>query len=206
MTRRARQTPRVDIATADAAAEVISHAVECVSTLIAAFPEHPVSEATISVYARSLCDLAPDVLDRAIARCLATCDRFPRIAQIRKAAIEEGDRFPGSDEAWGEVESAFGKYGRNRRPQWSHWIIAEAVRRIGWSRLCESDQSDVIRGQFRRAYEELLERTRSDVMARPVVESTKFLPLAARLAEQLAAPEARPLLTEGEDEDDGEGE
>jgi len=43
-------------------------------------------------------------------------------------------------------------------------LIMEAIKGIGWRDLCTSQNPDVIRGQFRRIYEELVERKKNKIL------------------------------------------
>lgn len=169
--------------------ERVANALEQVAVLRSYFPDSRIDDLGVELYARALIDLDPNDLAAGVARCVATLDRFPTVAQIRAATCDVGDRFPTAADAWGEVEKRFGDHGQRRLPRWSHWLIALAVDRMGWQRMCVSTETDVIRGQFFKAYAELAQRKGHQRQAEPFVRSLKQLPLAARLAGVLGDPD-----------------
>lgn len=105
------------------------------------------------VYAELLADLAPEELERACWRLCQTGGRFlPTVAEIRSAVAEARCALPAAELAWREVLAAVGRYGRDRRPEWSSPAIAEAVEAVGWRDICLSTTIGVERAHFLRAY------------------------------------------------------
>ena len=51
-------------------------------------------------------------------------------------------------------------------------ITQEAVRRIGWTNICESENPEALRAQFRQVYEICEKRTAGDRKLPPVLRDT----------------------------------
>lgn len=135
-----------------------SESVRVVSKLQAAYPQREVTPATTQVYAEALADLPLDEALAAVAEIVATCRWFPTISEIRERVAEARCGAPEPDQAYAEVRVAVRSHGRARLPQWSHPAIAEAVRSIGWSALCDSERPGVERAHFLSAYKATRER------------------------------------------------
>ena len=129
------------------------------SALIAAFPTATADPATTAqVFFLALQDIPDVALSQAVAEWLAHGHKFPTIADLRELALAE--QYPLPSEAWGEVKRAFARYGRARKPQFSHPLIAQTVDDLGWESLCASQVADepIVRAQFTRAYRERVGR------------------------------------------------
>lgn len=99
-------------------------------------------------------------------------DRRPGITEIREAVAAmqlgnaAGERlFLDHDEAWKFVSQCFGTVGRNREFPDTHPLVKAAVDATGWVEMCNSENVDVLRGQFRKAYESVLARSLSESAA-----------------------------------------
>lgn len=132
------------------------------SALAAAFPDSDVPGLTAQVFYFALSDIPDELFTNAVAEWLAHGRRFPKIADLRELAL--AGEYPLPSEAWGEVKRAFVAYGRHEKPVFSHPLIAATVANVGWEGMCASQVADesIIRGQFIRAYRELVERETFD--------------------------------------------
>ena len=62
---------------------------------------------------------------------------------------------PTAEEAWAEVLRNLNPY---RTPQWSHQLIQDAVRTMGFLQLCNSENPSIDRAQFIKIYNNLRDR------------------------------------------------
>lgn len=117
--------------------------------LVAAFPQPPVSAETVAVYVDALGDMDPDALRMAVDLVIRSDEWFPRIKRLMTAcedfqlsqlsAAEDGkwvkrwlSRAPnGYDPASGVVY---------KPRQWPNPVMEDAVRLLGWSRICQSEE------------------------------------------------------------------
>jgi len=139
----------------------------------AAYPSFTVKQDMLEAYHAILGDLPSDLL-KAAALQLASESRafFPSAGELRSAAfelIERRDGVPSAPEAWGEVKAQIGAVGYVGSPEFSHALIAEAVRIIGWRDLCISENQMSDRARFIQAYEALQKRRRTEVAMLPQV-------------------------------------
>lgn len=140
-----------------------SEAFEVTGLLAAAFPTPAWSAETIRLWCEMLEDLEVEAARKAAMDWIRSSDERPTIAGIRRevaklAAGAQGAGYLSPDEAWGYVEHCFSTVGRYREFPSEHPLVKHAVDLLGWRHLCESENVDVIRGQFRHAYTALLER------------------------------------------------
>ena len=83
-------------------------------------------------------------------------DEYPSPGRIIKAVKSiQNARIPSAENAWAEVLLKLDPY---RRPEWSHKLIGEAVRCMGYVELCRSENPNIDRAQFLKIYNNLLER------------------------------------------------
>lgn len=106
-----------------------------------------------------------ELVSLAIQKLAASSVFIPSIAEIREtiAEIESPNDFIDADEAWGIVYKSIGKYGYyngEKALESMPPIVADTVRTMGWRDLCMSENVSVDRGQFRKAYEIRLMRTK----------------------------------------------
>lgn len=122
---------------------------------------------TAVLWEKMLHDIPYTVAEKALLKVLATCKYFPNVAEIREAAAAlTMPRHPTASEAWAAVQEAIWKYSSYREKEALESlppVVAKVVKEIGWREICLSENPDVIRGQFRRAYE--TEVTRYNEMA-----------------------------------------
>lgn len=147
------------------------------------------TEEQILLWAELLCDLDFDTTARAVKAMMQSQDARPTVAQIRREvakAQQPKGLFMPPDEAWAYVSQCFGTVGQYREFPDLHPLVKRVVDGIGWQEMCRSDNIDVIRGQFRMAYQALLERS---VVETATSEGAAMLPTAA-----VPALERRPAL------------
>ena len=109
--------------------------------------------ARAAIYREYLDDLSPAEVADAVAHALQSGGRFlPTISELRAYIAESKCDLPDADVAWGEVLRAVSRWGRYRIPQWSSPAMAEAVEAVGWQAICDSENQDVTRAHFARAY------------------------------------------------------
>jgi hypothetical protein len=122
------------------------------------------SPQTIKVYHRCLSDLPFDVLLRAAELSLLQHEyaTIPSIALLRKLATEQPTSrltaLEALDLARRAINHAGGSYASadQRQAALNHIPseVAECLRAFGWDRICDSDQPEVLNGQWRRQWEE----------------------------------------------------
>lgn len=127
------------------------------------WPNYPLPEdetaETIRMQAwmRNLADLPLRTVQAAVDS-LSTRDHPPKVGQVRVEAMRLTraaagiDEPPDVDEAWAEVMREVHRVGRAGKPEWTHPVVTETVRTVGWIELCNATNVDVIRGQFSRFY------------------------------------------------------
>lgn len=110
----------------------------------------------VDVWYGSLSDLEPNKLALAIKSVISTSEFAPTIATIRKkyAEMNIADKVD-NEEAWGLVIKAISNYGYMRADEAMTSLpkqVAKAVMWVGgFKMICESENVDVIRGQFNKA-------------------------------------------------------
>lgn len=113
---------------------------------------------TAILWERMLSDIPFKVAETALVRYLSTARHFPTVADIREnaVAITQPEKLT-HNEAWHEVVKAIGCYGYYREQEAldsMRPLTARVVQAMGWKDICISTEPDVIRGQFRKAYEQ----------------------------------------------------
>jgi hypothetical protein len=96
---------------------------------------------------------------------------IPPVGVLRKLATEAlqgADRLPDPGEAWGIVSKAIRQYGYFR-PEEGLASLPEFLRRAvhsmgGWGALCNSTEPEIVRAQFRMAYESLAQREHRELL------------------------------------------
>ncbi len=119
---------------------------------------------TAKLWEKLLGDIPYNVAEKALIKVLATARFFPTVAEIRQAAAElTTPGIPSFNEAWGEVTRAMRLYGWPRPEEAlasMSPLTAEICRRFNWHDMCACEEPDVLRGQFRMAYEQYAGRKR----------------------------------------------
>lgn len=120
------------------------------------------------VYWDALNDLPFEVAMAAGRKVIATLENpfLPMPAVFRGMAVGiTGPKILSAPDAYAEVIRAirnFGSYKQKEALESMTPLVRKAVEAIGWKELCLSEEPDVIRGQFRMAYEALEKREMID--------------------------------------------
>ena len=123
---------------------------------------------TAKVWASLMPDIPAKVAIAAVQKhCML--NKFPPTpAEIRAAAVSVTNPkcIPDAAEAWGEVVRAvrnFGYYREEEALASLPPLVAKVTRSIGWKDICLSEEPDVLRGQFRMAYNQYQEREKEQL-------------------------------------------
>jgi|GEM_PF-1188831 len=122
----------------------------------------------MEVYWDALNDLPYEVAITAARKVIATLENpfLPMPAVFRGAALQvTGQVIQAAPDAYADVLKAiryFGSYRETEALQSLPPLTRKAAESIGWKGLCLSEEPDVIRGQFRMAYEALEKRESTD--------------------------------------------
>jgi len=122
------------------------------------------SHQKMEVYWDALNDLPFEIAMTAARKVIATLENpfLPMPAVFRGAAAEiTGPNIPPAPDAYAEVLKAirnFGSYKQQEALESLSPLVRKATEAIGWKELCLCEEPDVIRGQFRMAYEALQKR------------------------------------------------
>lgn len=147
--------------------------VEAVQSLIRRFPLkhiHPEDREGAKLFLRDyiadLSDLpAPLVVD-AITKLRRSSTFMPSVAEIRDMVVNAAVPELSSGEAWSVVQKQIGKHGFKgyERCDFGDQAIADAVRSVGWRRICLDDnEKGFVRRDFDTAYETAVKRQRRGV-------------------------------------------
>ena len=154
-----------------------SEVAKLMGVIAAAFPSFVLKQETITVYAEMLKDVDYALLEAA-AKQVMTEDSpfFPSLGHWRQTAFDLAEKsagVPSAFEAWNEVWEAVTHLWTHEEPQWSHPLIAQTVKVVGFNRLCYANLDEVgfERANFYKVYESLLQRARDDVRMLPDVKA-----------------------------------
>ena len=144
-------------------------------------------------------DLPAALVLEAIKSHAATHTFAPSIAEIRTAVMDAAlpENRIDADEAWSYVRRAIAKYGYTQKQRALSSMpepVAQCVERFGWREICLSENVDVVRGQFLRAYERGISRRRNDALV-PLAVRERLAALASGVGGRLEPEEL--LLQEG---------
>lgn len=131
------------------------------------------TEQRFAIFEEKILDLDYSLTAKAVDDWLKQhSDKRPGITELREAVAamqlgnSAGERlFLDHDEAWRFVFQCFGTVGRNRNFPDTHPLVKAAVESVGWVEMCNSENQDVLRGQFRKAYESVLARSLAETVA-----------------------------------------
>ena len=115
---------------------------------------------TLALWNSMLADIPFSVAKKALLKVLSSAKFFPTVAEIREAAtMLVRPMVPTHSEAWGLVRKAIMEYSSYREKEALeslnavHPAIGKTAQDMGWRELCLSEEPDIIRAQFRKAYE-----------------------------------------------------
>ena len=150
------------------------------------------SQEAVEIWYRKLGDIPYDVMTAVVNRWIETKTSPPTIAALRaEADIVVNGLPPTWADGWEQVQKAIGRYGYMQREAAlasMDEVTAETVRRIGWQQICESENVDALRANFRMVYETMARRLQED---RLISTSTQQkldavrVPQVAALADQM---------------------
>lgn len=146
------------------------------------------------VYWDILNDLPFDVAMTAGRKVIATLENpfLPMPAVFRGMALQvTGQTVPSAPDAYAEVLRAIRNFGSYRETEALASLAPmtqKAVKAIGWKDLCLSEEPDVIRGQFRMAYEALEKRETSDAKTPQSLKQ-----IIGQMQERNALPEPKQI-------------
>jgi hypothetical protein len=117
---------------------------------------------TANLWLKLLGDIPYEIAENALLKVLSTAKYFPTVAEIREAAISlTTQETPSAIEGWGELMVAVrrhGYYGAEAALDSLSPITRKVAEMIGWAEICHCEEIDVLRGQFRMAYEQYAKR------------------------------------------------
>lgn len=137
----------------------------------------------------------PFEIATAMLRKWADTEKWPpSIAEVRKMCAElSAGKLPDWSDAWAEVTKAIGKYGyidEEGALDSMSPLTQTAVEKIGWRAICQSENPDTIRAQFRQVFQ---------IYANREIEDRQLTPELKQVITGLLEKTGTPLL-EGERE------
>lgn len=137
---------------------------KCAYTMPSFLPD----DKAVKVWYAMLKDIPLDVLNIAVQQHIMISQFPPTISELRFAAAEI---MAGSSddwtEAWSKVLEIVSKYGIYSAVQGIGElddVTREAVRRVGYWEICNSENIAIERANFRTAYEQIIERRKKDIV------------------------------------------
>lgn len=135
-------------------------------------------------------DIPYKVAEAALQKWVATNKFSPTIADIREIAssIQHGD-VPDWGDAWQNVREAVQRYGWYRQEEAMASLddlTRECVKRIGFERLCHSEEPALERANFRMVYETMAQRRKTQEQL-----PTGLATLIGQIRDSLAIEEAK---------------
>jgi hypothetical protein len=119
---------------------------------------------TAILWEKSLSDIEYNVAEKAILAVLSKSKFFPTISEIREAAADlTQPRTLDAMEAWELIGQAIRKYGHYREKEAMQSLpeeVATMAKRFSWRELCLSETPDILRAQFRNAWDIYSKRQR----------------------------------------------
>ncbi len=117
---------------------------------------------SVKVWYQMLMDIPYEVLSLAVQHHIATGQYPPTIAEIRSRCADilcsELDDWT---EAWSKVLDVVSRYGLNNGQEGIKQldrVTVEAVKRVGYWAICNSENIAIERANFRTAYEQIVEK------------------------------------------------
>lgn len=152
----------------------------------------PTSEA-MDIWHGKLKDIPYEVMSAVVNRWIDTRTQPPTIADIRREADAVVNGLPPTwADGWEQVQKAIGRFGYMQREAAlasMDEVTAETVRRIGWQQICESENVDALRANFRMVYETMSRRAQEGRMistgTQKKLDSVRSVPLIAGLSEKM---------------------
>lgn len=139
--------------------------VAAVKSLVDRYPNRNITADTIMGYVEDLEDLPEPLVCAAIVRLRRTSTFLPSIAEIRALVIEAVEApAMSAGEAWEIVQKQINRHGSMgyEHVTFDDPAIADAVRAVGWRRIC-LDELKYVRRDFEVALSASQDRHRRDV-------------------------------------------
>lgn len=140
----------------------------------AAYPRYNLfgDKNSLSVWYEMLKDIDYPICSDALKQHLQSSVYPPTIADLRNNSTAIS--VPAWSEAWSEVMRSITMYGSYREAEAMRSLsplTRKAVRGIGYKSICMSENPDVVRGQFRSAYEAFAKEAAADAkLQRSLIE------------------------------------
>lgn len=124
-------------------------------------------EYSVKAWFFHLQDISAEEVKAAVDKLIATSRFPPSVADIRQEVVELHEASTDWGEAWNEVMKAVGRYGYTQSEEAiesMNPMTKEAVKRLGWKQICESDSSGktALRANFRMIYEQIQKKKREE--------------------------------------------
>ena len=139
-----------------------------VGMIASAYPSWKPTQETVAVYVELIIDLDKQTAQNALRGLLMVSEFAPSVAGIRKKVLELQGGLPlTKTEAWESIMDYVRRYGIYERPAIKDDVVAEVVRAIGYREICQSTNTDTIRAQFLRLYEEQAQKHLEQKLSAP---------------------------------------
>lgn len=138
------------------------------------WPEEGKEEDTVLLWESMLGDMPYEIGQAAVKAHMSRSPFPPTIADIREAARSLTENYLSAMESWQMVVDAirrFGYYNEDKAMASLPPDVADMVRRFSWRELCLSEQPDVLRGQWRMAWEAKIKNDRAFGVLPPDVKA-----------------------------------
>ncbi|MBR5094111.1 MAG: hypothetical protein IK095_03365 [Oscillospiraceae bacterium] len=139
------------------------------------FPRYEIlpNAQAMGLWYQELQDIPAEVLTAALRKWVTT-ERFPpSIAELRAlcADLVQGPP-PDWGAAWREVVHAIGRYGDRVEDAYAHMspLTRRTVESIGYRDICMSENTEIIRAQFRQVYQIVAQREKEDRQIPPALK------------------------------------
>ena len=158
------------------------------AVLASAYPRFAMTEQTANVYYELLNDLDTDLLKTAAIQCANSGEWFPSVHELRAAVadiVRQQNQIPSQYEAWEEVcrhprdnilselrEDAGQFFIEHIEVSWSHPIVEQVARQMGWPRFPgDVDDIGIDRAHFFKAYAYAIDKAVRDFAMLPEVRN-----------------------------------
>lgn len=151
------------------------------------------NEQAMDIWYKKLNDIPTEVLAVVVDKWLETKNQPPTIADLRaEAARTVNGETPIWTDGWEQVRKAINTYGymqKDRALKSMDELTAATVERLGWQQICESENIDAIRANFRMTYEVLARRKEEGAVLsdRTRLNSARLQGLVSGVAKELSA-------------------
>lgn len=122
---------------------------------------------SMELWYAELKDLDYQIAVGALRRHVQSSPYIPKISDIRQNVADIVTNDEGWSKGYADMMMAVRRFGYMQERlalDSMDPLTREATRRIGWRTICESDNPEVIRGQFRMVYEQVASRNREKIM------------------------------------------